>query len=68
MGVTATGRSLDEAVAQAYAAVSTIHFPGMHYRKDIGETANTMSRNLPKERAPTPQPEYRSMREIAVSI
>jgi phosphoribosylamine--glycine ligase / phosphoribosylformylglycinamidine cyclo-ligase len=43
MGVTATGRSLGEAVAQAYAAVSTIHFPGMHYRKDIGVPAKDVS-------------------------
>jgi phosphoribosylamine--glycine ligase/phosphoribosylaminoimidazole synthetase len=44
MGVTATGKSLEEAVAEAYKAVSTIHFPGMHYRKDIGAPAKDVSK------------------------
>jgi phosphoribosylamine--glycine ligase / phosphoribosylformylglycinamidine cyclo-ligase len=51
MGVTATGRSLDEAVAQAYAAVSWIHFPGMHYRKDIGVPATDVSKHSPGKSA-----------------
>lgn len=36
LGVTATGKSLDAALASAYKAASRIHFEGMHYRKDIG--------------------------------
>lgn len=39
LAVTATGYSLDQAVTQAYAAVSKIHFEGMHFRKDIGTNA-----------------------------
>ncbi len=35
LGVTASGRDLEGAVANAYAAVKTIHFDGMHYRHDI---------------------------------
>ncbi|HXM93221.1 MAG TPA: phosphoribosylamine--glycine ligase [Candidatus Dormibacteraeota bacterium] len=36
LGVTASGSSLDEALASAYQAASKIRFDGMHYRKDIG--------------------------------
>jgi phosphoribosylamine--glycine ligase len=36
LGVTATGHSLDAALAKAYDAVGKIHFDGMHYRRDIG--------------------------------
>jgi phosphoribosylamine--glycine ligase len=36
LGVTATGDSLRSALSSAYAAVSTIRFEGMHYRKDVG--------------------------------
>ena len=36
LGVTANGKSLDEALQKAYAAAGKIHFDGMHYRKDIG--------------------------------
>lgn len=36
LGVTATGASLDQAIAKAYQAVDKIHFPGAHYRSDIG--------------------------------
>jgi len=36
LGVTATGRSLDEAIRIAYEGVSNIHFENMHFRKDIG--------------------------------
>jgi phosphoribosylamine--glycine ligase len=36
LGVTARGKSFDEARARAYAAVGAIHFDGMHFRKDIG--------------------------------
>lgn len=36
LGVTATGPSLEEAIADSYAAVKKIHFTDAHYRKDIG--------------------------------
>jgi phosphoribosylamine--glycine ligase len=36
LGVTATGADLRSSMNSAYAAVSKIHFAGMHYRKDIG--------------------------------
>lgn len=38
IGVTATGKSLDEALEKAYEAVSKISFDGAHYRHDIGRT------------------------------
>ncbi len=38
LGVTAAGRTLDEALEKAYAAVEKISFEGAHYRKDIGRT------------------------------
>ena len=38
LGVTALGKTLDEALDKAYAAVEKIHFDGAHYRKDIGRT------------------------------
>ncbi len=38
LGVTAEGRTLDDALAKAYAAVEKISFEGAHYRKDIGKT------------------------------
>jgi phosphoribosylamine--glycine ligase len=37
LGVTARGRDLASAVANAYAAVDKIHFDGMHYRRDIAK-------------------------------
>ncbi|MGI8744529.1 MAG: phosphoribosylamine--glycine ligase [Bryobacteraceae bacterium] len=36
LGVTASGPSLKEAIANTYAEVRKIHFDGMHYRTDIG--------------------------------
>jgi phosphoribosylamine---glycine ligase len=36
LNVTAIGPSLDAALNKAYAAIKLIHFPGMHYRTDIG--------------------------------
>jgi phosphoribosylamine--glycine ligase len=35
----ALGTDLRAAVANAYAAVATVSFRGMHYRKDIGHRA-----------------------------
>ncbi len=40
LNVTATGTTLDEALATAYEAVDFIHFEGMHYRTDIGRRPN----------------------------
>ena len=37
LGVTALGKTLDEALAGAYAAVEKISFDGAHYRHDIGK-------------------------------
>jgi phosphoribosylamine--glycine ligase len=37
LGVTATGETLDEALARCYGAVSEIRWDGMHYRRDIGK-------------------------------
>ena len=39
LGVTAQGQTLNEAVAAAYRAVSTIRFEGEHHRRDIGRKA-----------------------------
>jgi phosphoribosylamine--glycine ligase len=36
LGVTARGKSFDEARARAYGAVASIQFEGMHFRRDIG--------------------------------
>jgi phosphoribosylamine---glycine ligase len=36
LGVTARGKTFDEARTRAYAAVDGLHFPGMHFRRDIG--------------------------------
>ncbi|MDD6489959.1 MAG: phosphoribosylamine--glycine ligase [Clostridia bacterium] len=38
LGVTASGKTLDEALEKAYSAVEKISFDGVHYRKDIGRT------------------------------
>ena len=38
LGVTAKGKSLDDALNKAYSAVKKISFEGAHYRTDIGRT------------------------------
>lgn len=38
LGVTATAKTLEEALEKAYTAVGKIHFDNAHYRKDIGRT------------------------------
>lgn len=38
LGVTASGKTLDEALDKAYSAVKEISFEGVHYRTDIGKT------------------------------
>ncbi len=37
LGVTATGATLDDALATAYSAAGKISWPGMQYRRDIGK-------------------------------
>lgn len=39
LGLTATGETLNAALARCYTAVDDIHWDGMHYRRDIGRTA-----------------------------
>ncbi len=39
LGVTATGKTLEAALNRCYAAVSTIHWHGMQFRRDIGKSA-----------------------------
>jgi phosphoribosylamine--glycine ligase len=39
LGVTALGRDIADAKARAYAAVETIQFENLYYRKDIGDKA-----------------------------
>jgi phosphoribosylamine--glycine ligase len=36
LGITARGKDLDHARRAAYRRIETIHFPGMHFRRDIG--------------------------------
>jgi phosphoribosylamine--glycine ligase len=40
LGITAAAASLKEALALAYLATDKIHFAGMHFRRDIGASAN----------------------------
>jgi phosphoribosylamine---glycine ligase len=39
LGVTAKGKTIDRALSRCYAAISGIHWEGMHYRRDIGRAA-----------------------------
>jgi phosphoribosylamine--glycine ligase len=39
LGVTAAGADIGEAITRAYQAVEKISWPGMHYRRDIGQRA-----------------------------
>jgi phosphoribosylamine---glycine ligase len=39
LGVTATGKDISAAIATVYQAVARISWPGMHYRRDIGQRA-----------------------------
>jgi phosphoribosylamine---glycine ligase len=41
LAVTATGQTVDEAAARAYAVAHRVHFEGAHYRRDIGHHART---------------------------
>ncbi|GAB4375064.1 MAG: phosphoribosylamine--glycine ligase [Elainellaceae cyanobacterium] len=42
LGVTATGETFKEAIDQAYAAINSIEFEGMYYRRDIGHRVLTV--------------------------
>ncbi|PIE59354.1 MAG: 5-(carboxyamino)imidazole ribonucleotide mutase [Desulfobulbus propionicus] len=50
LGVTATGQTLEKALASAYKAVEEITWTGAYFRKDIGHRA---LRRLNKEKAPS---------------
>ena len=39
LGVTALGDTIADAIRAAYGAVEQIHWPGVHYRRDIGHRA-----------------------------
>ena len=39
LGVTATGKTLEAALARCYEATADIHWDGMQYRRDIGRTS-----------------------------
>ncbi len=61
LGVTATGEDLPRTVEKAYAAVSKVHFEGMHYRRDIGakglrRIATTREVHHPDNQAGNPSP------------
>jgi phosphoribosylamine---glycine ligase len=43
LGVTAAALSIEAAREKVYAAIGKIHFDGMHYRKDIAASANSVS-------------------------
>lgn len=38
LNITHYSRTLEQALAEAYQTLSVIHFDGMHYRRDIGQT------------------------------
>jgi len=46
LGVTALGETMEAARAKAYANVERIHFEGMHYRRDIGASAEVLGSRL----------------------
>lgn len=47
LGVTGLGKTIGEAIDRAYAGVRTIHWSGVHYRRDIG--ARALNRETDKE-------------------
>jgi len=42
LGVTGLGNTISEAISTTYKALDKIHFQGMHYRRDIGQKAQTV--------------------------
>lgn len=49
LGVTATGENLGSAIKKAYSAIESVHFNGIHYRKDIGLEALNYIKSNEKE-------------------
>ena len=47
LAVTGLGDNLPEAIERAYAGMEQIHFPGMHFRRDIGAKALQASHHEP---------------------
>ena len=45
LGVTATGRDLEAALARCYSAVTEINWDGMHYRRDIGRSHSNAAKS-----------------------
>jgi len=72
LGVTASARTIEAALASAYEAASGIHFEGMHYRKDIGAHATQLKaagiRDMPRVqnlfRAPKKQLPMEELSEV----
>jgi len=48
IAATSTGSSIEEAIKRAYEGISTISFPNMHYRHDIGHRALSSYTSTPK--------------------
>jgi len=49
LGVTGLGATIKEAIRKTYQAVEKIKFEGMHFRKDIGKKAETVSASKAKQ-------------------
>jgi phosphoribosylamine--glycine ligase len=47
LGVTSAAATLDAALGRCYAAISDIHWDGMHYRRDIGKKGAGISSQKP---------------------
>lgn len=63
IATTATATTLEDAVQKSYEGISTIHFPGMYYRKDIAYRAFKAT-NIP----PSPVAEPLTYASAGVSI
>lgn len=46
LAVTGQGKTIDEAIAEAYKGVSRIHWDGLYFRKDIGQDLKKWARSL----------------------
>jgi phosphoribosylamine--glycine ligase len=46
LAVTGKGNTLDEATKEVYKAVSSIHWDGVYFRKDIGEDLKKWAKTL----------------------
>ncbi|EEH50218.1 phosphoribosylamine-glycine ligase [Paracoccidioides brasiliensis Pb18] len=54
IAATSTAPTLEEAVKNAYTGISTIHFQGIHYRKDIAHRAFKSTTTTPTSPSSTP--------------